>query len=154
MDYIQLVDTGRSDNRAIALGEVSRSLKGLARELDIPVLACSQLSRAVEQRPNHRPLLSDLRESGCLTGETLISLADSGERIPIRDLSGKTNFAIWSLNQETWRIERTVVSDAFPTGVKPIFRIVTQLGRSIRATGNHKFLTVDGWKRLDELPDR
>ena len=66
VDYLQLVDTGRSDNRAIALGEVSRSLKAVARELDIPVLACSQLSRAVEQRPNHRPLLSDLRESGSL----------------------------------------------------------------------------------------
>ncbi len=66
VDYLQLVDTGRNDNRAVALGEVSRSLKGLARELDIPVLACSQLSRAVEQRPNHRPLLSDLRESGSI----------------------------------------------------------------------------------------
>jgi replicative DNA helicase len=57
---------GRSDNRAVALGEVSRSLKALARELDIPVMACSQLSRAIEQRPNHRPLLSDLRESGSI----------------------------------------------------------------------------------------
>ena len=66
VDYLQLIDTGRNDNRAVALGEVSRALKGLARELDIPVLACSQLSRAVEQRPNHRPLLSDLRESGSI----------------------------------------------------------------------------------------
>ena len=66
VDYLQLVDTGRNDNRAVALGEVSRSLKGMARELDIPVMACSQLSRAVEQRPNHRPLLSDLRESGSI----------------------------------------------------------------------------------------
>ena len=48
------------------MGEISRSLKGLARDLDIPVLACSQLSRAPEQRPNHRPLLSDLRESGSI----------------------------------------------------------------------------------------
>ena len=66
VDYLQLIDTGRNDNRAVALGEVSRSLKAVARELDIPVLACSQLSRAVEQRPNHRPLLSDLRESGSI----------------------------------------------------------------------------------------
>ena len=66
IDYLQLVDVGRNDNRAVALGEVSRSLKALARELDIPVMACSQLSRAIEQRPNHRPLLSDLRESGSI----------------------------------------------------------------------------------------
>lgn len=66
VDYLQLIDVGRSENRAVALGEVSRSLKALARDLDIPVLACSQLSRAVEQRPNHRPLLSDLRESGSI----------------------------------------------------------------------------------------
>ena len=151
VDYLQLIDVGRNDNRAVALGEVSRSLKALARELDIPVMACSQLSRAVEQRPNHRPLLSDLRESGCLTGETLISLADSGARIPIRDLSGKSNFAVWSLNQHTCKIERSIVSNAFRVGVKPVFKIDTQLGRSIRATGNHKFLTIDGWKRLDEL---
>ena len=57
---------GRTDNRASEMGEISRSLKGLARDLDIPVLACSQLSRAVEQRPTHRPLLSDLRESGSI----------------------------------------------------------------------------------------
>jgi replicative DNA helicase len=66
IDYLQLIDTGHNDNRAVALGEVSRSLKGLARELDIPVLACAQLSRAAEQRPNHRPMLSDLRESGSI----------------------------------------------------------------------------------------
>ena len=66
VDYLQLMDTGRTENRAMALGEVSRSLKGLARELDIPVLACSQLSRAIEQRPGHRPMLSDLRESGSI----------------------------------------------------------------------------------------
>jgi replicative DNA helicase len=66
IDYLQLIDTGHNDNRAVALGEVSRSLKGLARDLDIPVLACAQLSRAAEQRPNHRPMLSDLRESGSI----------------------------------------------------------------------------------------
>ncbi len=66
VDYLQRIDTGRNDNRADVLGEVCRTLKVLARELDIPVLSCFQLSHAVEQRPNHRPLLSDLRESGSI----------------------------------------------------------------------------------------
>lgn len=67
VDYLQLIaGSGRIDNRAQEMGEISRSLKGLARDLDVPVLACSQLSRAIEQRPSHRPLLSDLRESGSI----------------------------------------------------------------------------------------
>ena len=68
VDYMQLIagGGGRQDNRVQEMGEISRSLKGLARDLDIPVLACSQLSRAVEQRPSHKPMLSDLRESGSI----------------------------------------------------------------------------------------
>lgn len=67
IDYLQLIGGGgRIDNRAQEMGEISRSTKAMARDLDIPVIACSQLSRAIEQRPNHRPLLSDLRESGSI----------------------------------------------------------------------------------------
>jgi replicative DNA helicase len=67
VDYLQLISgSGRVDYRVQEMGEISRSLKGLARDLDTPVLACSQLSRAVEQRPTHRPMLSDLRESGSI----------------------------------------------------------------------------------------
>jgi len=67
IDYLQLImGSGRTDNRVQEMGEISRSIKGVARELDVPILALSQLSRAVEQRPNHRPMLSDLRESGSI----------------------------------------------------------------------------------------
>ena len=67
VDYLQLIaNSGRSDNRVQEMGEISRSMKGMARDLDIPVLSCSQLSRAIEQRPSHRPMLSDLRESGSI----------------------------------------------------------------------------------------
>ena len=69
VDYLQLMSSGegrRSDNRVQEMGEFSRSLKALARDLDAAVLACSQLSRAPEQRPSHRPILSDLRESGSI----------------------------------------------------------------------------------------
>lgn len=68
IDYLQLINgTGKgNENRQQEISDISRSLKALARELDVPVVALSQLSRAVETRPNHRPVLSDLRDSGAI----------------------------------------------------------------------------------------
>ncbi len=153
IDYLQLMH-GRArgdDNRVQEVSSISRALKGLARELRIPVIAISQLSRAPEQRPDKRPILSDLRESGCLAGDTPIYLPDTGTYVPIRDLVGRSGFRVLALDRGWWRMEAKKVTNAFATGYKPVFKLVTNLGRSVRATGNHKFLTIEGWRRLDEL---
>ena len=152
VDYLQLMtgDT-RSENRVQEISYLSRALKGLARELNVPLMAASQLSRSVEQRSDKRPVLSDLRESGCLVGDTLVTLADSGARVPIRSLVGQSGFRVWALNEQSLKIEAAQVSRAFSTGRKPVYRLETRLGRVIRATGNHKFRALRGWQRLDTL---
>ena len=106
VDYLQLMSSssGRSDNRVQEMGEFSRSLKGMARDLDIPVVACSQLSRAPEQRPSHRPILSDLRESGSIEQD-----ADVVAFIYREDVY---------TNREEW--ERTHPTEQYPDSVAEI----------------------------------
>lgn len=154
VDYIQLMrpDDTRA-GRVEQVGQMSRGLKILARELEVPVIGISQLSRAPEQRPDKVPILSDLRESGCLTGDTRVHLPDSGGWTTMAALAGSEGPypRVLALNEETLKLEAKRVTNAFTTGTKPVFRLTTRLGRTIRATGNHRFRTIAGWKRLDEL---
>jgi replicative DNA helicase len=152
VDYLQLMTSGATaENRVQEVSQISRQLKVLARDLDTPVLAMSQLSRAVEQRHDKRPILSDLRESGCLAGESKVFLPDMGVYAPISDLVGREGVRVLALNEQRGQFEPRRVLHAFSTGQKSVYRLRTELGRTIRATGNHKFLAVDGWRRLDDL---
>jgi len=151
VDYMQLMSAGgkRYENRTQEVSAISRGLKALAKELAVPVIALSQLSRAPESRGgDHRPQLADLRESGCLTGDTLIPIPASGLRVPIRELAGHCGFRVWGLNGKTGKLEPALVSRAFATGTKPVFVLHTRQGQSIRATASHPFRSPGAWKRL------
>src|SRR5437773_7299590 len=139
----------RVENRQQEVSEMSRSLKLLAKEVDVPVIAISQLNRGPEQRNDKRPLLSDLRESGCLTAETRILRADTGAEVALGDLlaSGERDVPVWSLDERPRLIPRTL-SHAFPSGVKEVLRVRLRSGREVIATGNHPSPTSDGCRRL------
>ena len=152
IDYLQLMaPLKRTDNRVQEVSEISRSLKILARELDVPVMALSQLSRNVEYRADKRPLLADLRESGCVTADTRILRADTGAEVTIGELlrTGERPM-VWSLD-DRMRLEARLVENVFPSGVKEVFRVRLASGRTVHASDNHPFLTVDGWVPLREL---
>jgi replicative DNA helicase len=152
VDYLQLMSSaGTVENRVQEVSQISRSLKILARDLEVPIIALSQLSRAVEQRTDKRPILSDLRESGCLAGETRVYLPEEGVYRPIRELEGRSGFRVLAVDTESWELKPRTVTRAFATGRKPVYRLTTRLGRQIRATANHKFLAFGGWRRLDDL---
>jgi len=151
VDYLQLIDPRSPDEPIVRqVTEISRSLKSLARELNVPVLALSQLSRAVEMRSPQKPRLADLRESGCLTGDTLITRADTGERIQIKDLVGQTDIPVHSLD-ENWKIKEMKISKVFSSGKKMVYELKTRSGFKIKASANHPFWKVSGWTRLEEL---
>jgi replicative DNA helicase len=153
IDYLQLMSSPkRVENRQQEVSEMSRSLKLLAKELDVPVIALSQLNRGPEQRTDKKPLLSDLRESGCLTADTRLLRADTGCEVSLGELmeSGERNVSVWSLD-ERLRLVPRIMTHAFPSGTKEVFRVRLTSGREVHATANHPFLTLDGWVPLGGL---
>ena len=151
IDYLQLMSAGGNpENRQLEVSDISRNLKILARELEVPIVALSQLSRNLESRSDKRPMLADLRESGCLTADTRLVRADTGAEVALGDLVGTTDVPIWSLD-ERYRLVPARLLRAFPSGVKPTYRLRLASGRSVDASANHPFLTVGGWRPVEAL---
>ena len=153
VDYLQLMTSGkRVESRQQEVSDFSRSLKLLAKELEVPVIAISQLNRGPEQRQDKRPMLSDLRESGCLPASTRIIRADTGAEVSMGELfeTGERNVPVWTLDGSLRYVPGTL-SHVFSTGSKDVYRVRTASGRIIEATANHPMLTYTGWKPLGEL---
>jgi replicative DNA helicase len=152
IDYLQLVRPGnmsRNQNRNDELSEICRVLKATAKDLQVPIVALAQLNRGVESRNDKRPMLSDLRD--CLAAESLVTNADTGERTPISAIVQQDlRFNVWALDERLHLVKRPI-TDAWQVGRKPVYRVTTQSGRTIRCTDGHRFLTVSGWSQLRDM---
>ena len=153
VDYLQLMTSGKKvESRQQEVSEFSRSLKLLAKELEVPVVAICQLNRSPEQRQDKKPMLSDLRESGCLAAASRVLRADTGAEVSMGELvaSGERDIPVWSLDEHQ-RVVPQTMTHAFASGVKDVFALRLASGRQIEATANHPFLTPGGWRPLGEL---
>ena len=150
VDYLQMIQSyKRTENRTQEISEIARSLKSLAKELEIPLIAVSQLSRAVEMTGTRRPMLSHLRE--CVAADTVVWDADTGRRWTVGQLAKRNAWPrLLSLNTHG-RLVPVRPANVFEKGENVVFEVRTCTGRRLRATANHPVLTAQGWKKLADL---
>ncbi|WP_353890639.1 replicative DNA helicase [Micromonospora sp. WMMA1363] len=153
VDYLQLMTSPkRTESRQQEVADLSRGLKLLAKEVECPVIAVSQLNRGPEQRTDKRPQLSDLRESGCLTADTRLIRADDNSEVTLGELlrADAKDVPVWALDESLRYTPRTL-THVFPSGHREVFRMTLASGKQVDATSNHPFLTAAGWVPLAEL---
>jgi replicative DNA helicase len=132
IDYLQLMKVNlKLENRVQEISYITRNLKILAKEFQIPIILLSQLSRNVESRINKRPMLSDLRESGCLGKIKILNSFFIWNKKNILKGTNKINYVL--------------------KGMKPTFLINFDNNITIFITSNHKLLSEEGWTRISEL---
>jgi replicative DNA helicase len=142
IDYLQLLESlKKTENRAQEISQITRTLKTFAREFNLPIIVLSQLSRNVESRNNKRPVLSDLRESGCfvlLKEQTLLE-------------TNLNNQNILTYRLKNFNLIKTSLFRLNFTGIKPIYKLITKFELEISVTANHKLLFLNFWKRFDQI---
>jgi len=155
IDYLQLIsDIQVKDSRVQELSRITRNLKLLAKEFNVPIIVLSQLSRNVESRTNKRPLLSDLRESGCFSKSTTVY--HSFQKISAIASILEFNKTIVSLvgiknvKKKMLPIPSNIKS-LFSTGNYLMYTIIAFGHYEIKLTKNHKILTQYGWIKVDSL---
>ena len=153
IDYIQMIQSyRRAENRTQELSEIARGIKSLSKELDVPIIAISQLSRAVEALGQKRPMLSHLRE--CVTGDTAVWDADTGRQYAIAELANASSWPRLLSLDRLGKLVRVRPTAVFAKGNNDVFEVLTRTGRRLTATANHPLLTPTGWKAVKELgPD-
>jgi replicative DNA helicase len=147
VDYLQLMEASdRKLPREQVIARNSRGLKALAKKYNVPVVALSQLSRALEQRQDKRPIMSDVRE--CIAAGELVPDVRTGAMVPMEQVRpGNVVSGLDGLNLA----QRATVRDAWSTGIKPTVRVRTRTGRTLRCTRNHPLLSVTGWRAVETL---
>jgi replicative DNA helicase len=155
IDYLQLMKlTSKLENRVQEISYITGSLKILAKEFKVPVILLSQLSRGVESRTNKRPMLSDLRESGCLA-KVKNFLLNKPIKEKVKTKTINTDYIlrkrIKSWNQNHLVNERLVDFDF--KGVKPTFLITLTNNIQICVTSNHRILSKEGWIRAFQIQE-
>jgi len=160
LDYLQLLnDPTSKDTRVQELSRLTRGLKILAKEFNTPVIVLSQLSRSVESRVNKRPLLSDLRESGCVTGDMLIYMPLINKHLALSQIiDSKPRDLVMSTRhnnkEQSFLSTITRLKRAYYTGVKLVYKVEILNQTNLKITANHKILSSKGWLPIDTLSNK
>nr|YP_009370226.1 replication helicase subunit [Bulboplastis apyrenoidosa]ARO90715.1 replication helicase subunit [Bulboplastis apyrenoidosa] len=149
IDYLQLIQYPLlQENRIKELSFITRSLKSLARSMNVPIIVLSQLSRIVESRLNKRPFLSDLRDSGCIVSDVNLQFIQDPQKMYKIIHNHKKNF-LQSFSVYRFSYYFSTKYKYYFSGNKNIYLVDSYTTPFIYVTANHKFFTQYGWKRLN-----
>ena len=153
IDYLQLLtEKNHKETRSQELSKITRGLKLMSKELDSPIIVLSQLSRNLESRPDKRPLLSDLRESGCLSGANNLYSLNLDKFVTVQSLHVKQNrHSILSKTINSLSLIRNYFKKTINTGYKSFFKIRTVGNYEIELSSEHKVFTIKGWIKVQIL---